>query len=323
MRPGRMLRSAVLLALVLASAGCSRTATPDQVRAWNAEIDSLLAEQDSLRVRAAELVAADASLRRLPQGDVVLSVPTRFIRQVLERVFEDVADHVTLTMLGLRAHIEKSVKKVIPIGDFVLDIDIHRVRGTLRPRPPELTFGGNQVAMSLPVEVQEGTGTATVNFVWDGKNISGMTCGDFEVTQRVSGNVVPAEYRLDGTMKLAIKGNRIVCTPVFPETKIRLRLEPSKESWAAVDSILAEKSGVCGWVLDKVDVHGLLEGLINERGFNVRLPVHKIKPFALPAGVRDTIQVGDRVLAFTTRTNTLRIDPDAIWYSADVEVKPE
>jgi hypothetical protein len=311
----------VVLALLLAPVGCSRTAGPDQARAWNAEIQALQAEQDSLRVRAAELVARDESLRGLPKGDVVLRVPTGFLRKVLDRVFEDVVDNVTLSLKGLKAHIEKSVKKVVPIGEFVLDIDIHEVRGKLRPRTPELSFGGNQVAMSLPVEVHEGDGDATVHFTWYGKNVSGMTCGDLDVTQDVTGSLIPAEYVLVGSMKLAISGNRVVCTPVFPETRIRLRLEPSKESWEAVNAILAEKHGVCGWVLDKVDVPGMLEGKLKENGFNVRLPVHKIRPFALPAGVRDTVQVGNRVLAFTTRTNTLRIDADAIWYSADVELK--
>lgn len=320
---GRALRVALLLAIVPASAGCSRTARPEQVRAWNVELAALQAEQDSLRARASALVSNDESVRRIPKGDVVLSVPTRFVRRVLERVFEDVVDNVTLSLKGLKAHIAKSVKKVVPIGEFVVDIDIHEVRGKLRPRTPQLVFGGDRVAMSLPVEVSQGDGDATVHFVWDGKNVSGMTCGDMDVIQKVTGSVIPAEYLLEGSMKLAIRGSRIVCTPEFPETRIRLRLEPSKESWDAVNAILAEKRGACGWVLDKVDVLGMLEELVQDKGFNVKLPVHKIRPFALPAGVRDTIQVGGRMLTFTTRTNTLRIDPDAIWYSADVAVKPE
>lgn len=323
MRPARATRVALLLGLALTSAGCSRTARPEQVREWNAEIRALQAEQDSLRARVAELVSRDESVRRVPKGDVVLSVPTRFIRQVLERVFEDVADNVSLSLKGLKAHIAKSVRKVVPIGDFVVDIDIHEVRGRLRPRTPQLVFGGNQVALSLPVELSRGDGDATVHFVWDGKNVSGVTCGDMDVTQNVTGSVIPAEYVLEGSMKLAVRGSRIVCTPEFPETRLRLRLKPSAESWQAVDSILAEKHGACGWVLDKVDVPGMLEGLLQEKGFHVKLPMHKIRPFALPAGVRDTIQVGGRMLTFTTRTNTLRLDPDAIWYSADVAVRSE
>jgi hypothetical protein len=74
-------------------------------------------------------------------------------------------------------------------------------------------------------------------------------------------------------------------------------------------------------VLEKVDVPRLLEGIVREKGINVKLPVHKLKPFALPGGVRDTVTVGDKRLAFDTRTNVLRIDHDAVWYSADATVK--
>jgi hypothetical protein len=179
------------------------------------------------------------------------------------------------------------------------------------------------VAMSLPVNVDEGRGEATIRFVWHGKNVAGMTCGDLDVTQRVNGSVIPAEYLVAGSLGLALRDNKIVCTPDFPETKIRIRVKPSDASWAAVDSILAEKHGVCGWVLDKVDVPAMLEGLVQEKGFNVKLPVNKIKPFVLPAGVQDTIAIGQKRLTLDTRTNLLRIDPDAVWYSADVTVKSQ
>jgi len=303
------------------SSGCSRAPSQEQVRAWGAEIHRLETEQDSLRARAAEWVAKDARIRSLPRGSVVVSVPTVFLRNVITRVFDDVADNVTLVLAGLKAHIAKSVKKVVPIGEFVLDVDIHSVSGKLKPGQPDIRFEGNQVSMSLPVTVSEGHGKATVHFVWNGKNVAGATCGDMDVTEDVSGSVIPSTYRVSGSMNLAIRGKEIVCTPLFPETKLRIRLEPSQASWDSVNAILAEKHGVCGWVLDKVNVPALLEKIVQEKGFNVKLPVQKIRPFAVPAGVRDSVTVGDKVLIFDTRTNTLRIDPDAIWYSADVALK--
>jgi hypothetical protein len=311
------------LAVLLSAAGCSQRATPGQLRSWNDELARLQATQDSLRARSAELVANDPRLRRIPKGDVVISVPTDFIRRMLRRVFDDVAGNVTLSLTGLKAHVAKSVKKGIPIGEFVLDIDIQEVTGTLKPGRPEMDFGGNRVAMSLPVDVNEGHGEALLHFVWHGKNVAGMTCGDLDVTQEVDGSVIPSRYVVTGGMGLAVRGSKIVCTPAFPETRILIRVKPSESSWAVVDSILAEKHGVCGWVLDKVDVPSMLEGLVQEKGFQVRLPVHKIPSFVLPAGVRDTVAVGERRLALDTRTNLLRIDRDAVWYSADVSVKPQ
>jgi hypothetical protein len=301
--------------------GCSRRAGRGQIQAWNAEIERLQAEQDSLRARAAELVARDPRIQNLPEGDVVVSVPTVFVRGVIERVFADVVDNVTLSLSGIKAHVEKTIKKVITIGDLVLDVEIHEVIGKLQPGRPDVRFGGDRVSLALPVALKEGHGKATIHFVWDGKNVADATCGDMDITETVAGSVIPDSYSVSGSMSLAIRDNRIVCTPTFPETKVRIHMKPSEASWAAVNDILASKHGVCGWVLDKVDVPGLLEGIVQEKGINIKLPINKIKPFVLPSGVRDTVTVGTRVLAFETRTKTVRIDPDAIWYSADVEVK--
>ncbi len=311
---------AALLALLVVFSGCSRKPTSEQIQSWRAELQGLQAEQDSLRARAAELVAADPHLRNLPQGDVVLAIPTAFIRSVIVRVFDDVADNVTLGLTNLNARVTKSVKKVVKIGEFVLDVDIHSIRGKLQPGQPDLRFGDDRVLMTLPVTVSEGIGEATLHFVWDGKNVSGAACGDLDVTEKLTGSVIPSDYVVSGSMGLAMRGNEIVCTPVFPETKVRIRVKPSQASWDAVNAILAEKHGVCGWVLDKVNVPALLENIVQEKGFNVGLPVHKIPAFVVPAGVQQSVTVGGKTLTCDTKTNTLRVDPDAIWYSADIEL---
>ena len=323
MRPAVALAGAMFAALLVAVSGCSRQPSAAQAQAWSAEIQALQAEQDSLRSRVAEVVAKDPRIQNLPKGDVVLSVPTAFLQSVIERVFDDVASNVTLSMSGIKAHVAKKVKKIVTIGEFVVDVDIKRVTGKLRPGRPDIDFGGNAVSMSLPVELSEGFGEAMIHFVWDGKNVADAACGDMDLTQRLTGSVIPSKYVVKGRMTLAIQGTQIVCTPDFPETKLLIRVKPSKASWAAVDSILAEKRGVCGWVLDKVDVPSLLAGVVQEKGFNVKLPLYKIKSFPLPGGVRDTVKVGDQVVSFASTMNSFRIDRDAVWYAASVAVKRE
>jgi len=315
---------ALILAVALAGGwGCARRPSPAEVQAWNAEIAALQAEQDSLRSRAAELVAADPRIQQLPKGDVVISIPTSFLRNVIERVFADVADNATLNLGGIKAHVAKKVKKIITIGEFVVDVDIHEVIAHLEPGQPKVDFGNNIVSMSLPVKVREGHGKATVHFLWNGKNVADLTCGDMDVTRTLTADVIPARYVVAGRLKLAITENKVVCSPVFPETRVRIKVEPTKASWAAIDSLLAEKHGVCGWVLDKVDVPTLLAGIVEEKGFNVKLPINKIRPFMLPGGVTDSVQVGDRTILVSTKMNTIRIDPDAIWYGADVALQSQ
>jgi hypothetical protein len=315
--------AAILAASLAIAPGCSRKASPREQATWNAEIAALQAEQDSLRSRGAELVAKDARIQALPKGDVVLGIPTAFVRGTIERVFVDVASNVTLSLSGLKVHVEKTVKKVVTIGKFTVDVDLTNITGKLKPGKPEMSFGTNELSLILPVDVTEGVGFATIHFVWDGKNVAGIACGDMDITQKVSGTVIPGSYVVPGRMKLAIDSSKVICTPAFPETKLRLRIKPSKASWAAIDSILGPRSGACGYVIDKVNVPNLLSELLEVKGVNVGLPFHKLKPFVLPGGVSDSVTVGDKVLLISTRVNSIRIDPDAIWYGASVAVKAE
>lgn len=310
-----------LLALLLACGACSRTPSAAEERRWDGEIQRLEATQDSLRRRAAELIAQDPVVRSIPRDDVVIAVPTAFVRDVLTRVFTDVASNVTLRLGGLKAHVEKSVKKVVTIGVFTVDVDILEVLGKLKPEPPAAVFGDGRIALTLPVNVASGDGKARIRFVWDGKNVAGMTCGDMDLTREVTGEVVPARYVVHGNLGLKIGPAGVTGVPSFPETRLRLRVTPSRAAWDTVQAILDEKHGVCGWVLDRVDVPKLLANVTESKGFNVKLPLDKIKPFVIPAGVRDSVRVGERMLAVDARTTLLRVDADAIWYGASVDVK--
>jgi len=315
-----MAASAALVLLAALGAGCSRSASQDQVRGWSGEIARLEAEQDSLRRRVTELIARDPKIQALPEGDIVVAVPTAFLRDVIEHLFEDVADHVTLSLSGLRAHVAKTVKKVVTIGEFVVDVDSLKAVGRLRPGKPALTFGRGGVSLTLPVTVTEGRGEAVIHFVWNGKNVAGVTCGDMDIRQRVDGTLVPADYVLSGTLGFDLRGSRAVGTFHFPETRLQIRVKPSQKSWDAINALLEEKRGVCGWVLDKVDVPSLLSGVVETKGFNVKIPLDRLQPLRFPAGAQDSVTVGGRTLAVSAQTRTFRIDPDAIWYSADVRV---
>ena len=318
----RLTSGILLLALLAAAGGCTRRPSASQQQAWEGELRRLTVEQDSLRARVTALIQADPRMQKLPPGDVVMVVPTAFLRSVIEQVFDDVVGNVTLGVRGLKSHVAKSVHQVIPIGDYVLDVDVHELGGVLSPGRPVLGFGGDRASILLPVRVREGRGEATFHFVWKSKGLPDLTCGDWDITQKVSGTVVPSEYLLSGGMSLRTRGNRIVCTPEFPETRLRLRVTPSPASRDAVRSLLAQKRGVCGWVLEQVDLPGLLSAMLEAQGFDVAIPMNRIPSLDLPAGVRESVRVGGRVLVVEARTRTLRLDTEAIWYSADVTMRP-
>ena len=76
--------------------------------------------------------------------------------------------------------------------------------------------------------------------------------------------------------RLLASARQILAEPVFPPLRIKLRVEPSEESWAAAQKVLDDKTGVCGFVLDRANVMETVRRLL-DKGFTVRLPTEKIK----------------------------------------------
>lgn len=312
-----MRRLAALLACALAAAGCRRDASSKEE--LQKEVEALQRERDLLRARVGDLMGKEPRLAGMPETTVRVGVPTSLARTLIERVLSGVADQVTLELRGMRAHKEGSVKKLVTIGTYTLDVDVLRVRGQLRTGKPETTFGSDQVAVALPVSVASGTGEAKVRFVWDGKNVGGAVCGDLDVTREVNGSVKKATYPVKGTLALAARDGRIQATPRFPETRVRLEVEPSKESWAAVQKLLDEKEGVCGFLVDKIDITKVVRDAL-AKGFNVRLPTEKLKPVAVPVGIEPQVAVAGKTLAFAVELGGLAITEHALWIGANVTV---
>lgn len=310
--------AAFAFVLIAASLSCGRRdrQTPDEIRA---EIQSLEKERDGLRQRADELMSRDPRVQRMPDTPVRVGVPTTLARNLVERVVAGFVDQITLELKNLKVKKSGTVRKVVTLGQYDLRVDIHHVSGRLKTGKPQVTFGGDQVALALPVTVASGSGRATIHFKWDGKNVAGATCGDLEVSQEVSGGVRPDTYPVRGSLALAATAQEILAQPKFPLIKVNLRVVPSEESWAAVDRILGEKEGLCGYVVEKVDVRGIVQRLV-EKGFRVRLPTEKIRPMAVPVGIEPTMEVRGQPVALTIQVGDLAITEDVIWLGARVSV---
>jgi len=315
----RVLASGVAAALSLGGAGgCRRpdAAAPEQMEA---RIAALERERDVLRARVAELMTRDPRLAGVPDAALRVGVPTTLARTLVQRVMTGFVDQVNLRLADLKVHKAGTVRKVVTIGDYRVDIAIHEVSGRLETGEPDVRFGGNEVTVALPVRIAEGSGRATVDFDWDGKNVSGGVCGDLHVRQEVSGSVKPARYPVRGSLRLTTTAAEILAAPRFPRLAVNLKVEPSPESWAAVQKILEEKKGLCGFVLDKVDVRHAIEELL-ARGFDVRLPTEKLKPMAVPVGIASTMTVGDKTITLVVKVAGLTITEDMIWLGADVSL---
>jgi hypothetical protein len=319
MTPRRKTSAFLALALALPTLACGRreAASPEEMEERLRALDREIPE---LRSRLGELVAQDPRLQGMPESGVRVGVPTTLARTLIQKVVTGFVDSVTLRLADIGVRKAGRVKKVVTLGEYRLVVHINEVIGHLQTGTPEVTFGGNRVSVRLPVRIASGTGDALVDFDWEGKSVGGAVCGDMRVKQEVAGKVKPAEYPLSGSLDLEARSQQILASPRFPVMKVNLEVEPSAESWAAVQRILDSQTGVCGFVVDKVDIKGVLEGLL-AKGFNVKLPTHKIKPMAVPVGIAPTMTVNGEPARIDVKVSKLAITETMLWLGADVSVE--
>lgn len=291
--------------------------TPEQIRQ---QIVALDAERAALRGRLEGLLVGDPRTDGMPESPVRVGVPTSLARTLITQMLTGLGGRVTLDLRDIRTRRTGTVRRVVTLGDYDLTATVTRVRATLRPGTPRLTFGGNRIALALPVTVG-GTARAEVDFTWDGRTVAGAVCGDMHVTETVTGTLVSRTYPVAGAVQLSADATGILAQPRVPRLRMHVDVTPSSESWAALQRILDEKRGLCGFVLDRVDVPGVVKRLI-DRGFDIRVPTERVKAMALPVGVAPTLMVRGQPVALDIRVGDLAITERMIWLGAEVALAP-
>lgn len=290
-----------------------------------AEIQALQAERDLLQQKIADHLtrAGEKSLARAPRAGVMIGIPTSLARSVVEQVVTGLFKETTLTLRNLHVSKDGGVKaKMIfrkkKVGGYALDVDIHEVRGLLRPGKPELTFANGRIGISLPVSIAEGSGSAGIRFQWDSKGLAAnLVCGDVDLTREVTGGVRPQDYRVAGVFGIAADGDAIMLRPDFGELAVRIFVVPSEQAWQVVDGVVAEQRAGCRMALEKMDIKGIL-GKLLDKGFNVKIPKKIFKPVRLPAGVRASLDVQGVKLDLSATPSALLVAEDRLWYGADL-----
>jgi hypothetical protein len=255
----------------------------------------------------------------MPNTTVRIGVPTILARALIQRIAAGFVDRITLELKNIKVRKSGTIKKIVTLGEYQLHITINRVTARLKTGKPTVTFGGNKVAMAMPVSVVSGSGRATIHFKWDGKNIAGAVCGDLDITQEVKGGVRPDHYSVSGALVLTATTEQLLAEPVFPRLTVKLKVLPAPESWAAAQKIIDDKRGICGFVLDRVDILGAVRKII-DKGFTVRIPTEKIKPLAVPVGINPSMQVREHTVALGISLSDLAITKSMIWLGSDVTV---
>ncbi|HVR71209.1 MAG TPA: hypothetical protein VMT87_10230 [Vicinamibacteria bacterium] len=315
---------AVLLAV--SAAACARpgeTPVPADVAAARRAIEAL-------RARVDERMAGEPHVRELlernARSDVVVGLRSALVEDIVREVARRYLDRVELD-LDLQREVEerREVEVSTPFGrvsagEWRLHLVVHRVRGTLSSRTPEVRPArGNRLALRIPVRLEGAQGTATAHFVWDARALARVVCRDFEITRRVSGRVLADEYALEGEFELQAGPQALLVRPVFPRRRFRLRVDLAEHSWGIVRSALDEQDRIlkCGLALEPDEILPKLRARLTE-GFDIALPRSLFRAVDLPAGVRQSVSVEDTQVELTVRTDELRVADQAVWYAVSV-----
>jgi len=312
--------------LVLAFAACrSRLRGDDLFRARR--------EHARMRAAFAQLSARDPVVTEaLAQGgDLVVGIRPALVQAVLREVAGRYLDRVALDLpLDAKIHETNEVEVGtflgrIHAGDWTLDVTIHRVRGTLRAGVPHVSpAAGNALALSLPVRIEEGHGTATVHFKWESHSVASVVCHDFELTRPLAGLVLPRDYALDGTFELSAGADRLRAEPRFPPREFRIQVDLTPKSWNEVRAAIEEQDQVlrCGLGIDSDKLLATIRDRLHE-GFDITLPRSIFRTVDFPAAVRQDVAIEDKRVDLAVRTHGLAITPAAVWYAADVRTRIE
>jgi hypothetical protein len=295
--------------------------TAAAIESQEAELASLEAERKVLQQRLDELAPKDKNFVGMPRTALRFGVPTSLTRDLVKRVAAGLVDQVTLVLEDIHVNRTGTIRRVVALGEYDLDVTVDRVVGHLRTGEPDIQFGGNQVKVVLPVSLASGSGRATIHFKWDGHNVAGAVCGDLDITREVTGGVKPDRYTVGGTLLLSSTTEQIVFSPRFPTLTVNLKVLPSAESWAAVQKVVEEQEGVCGFVLGKVDILQAVRRIV-DKGFNVRLPTERLKPIAVPVGIEPSVTIRGRPLTLGLRVGGFAITQSAIWLGAQMDILP-
>jgi len=330
---GRRLTLAVLLAVVAAITVTVGVTTmryrPKAEREDPATIErqivQLTATRDSLRAQVYQAVLSSDVLDGQPEGDVLIGLPTPFVEAAVRSVVTGWFREVELRLPRINLKKSGEVKARIGIfgrrrvGQYTLAVRLDDVRGRLQPDVPELTFGGDVITIAVPVRVVAGTGVAHIKADWESRGLAGRVCGDMSAERDVTGQVRARTYVARGRIVLSAVDGAVLADPDFPGLAIRLFIDPSARSVAALDSLMASRGGLCGYAIDKSNASERLQALVG-RGFNVKIPQRFFRPIRLPIAVETAVPLENRRLALQVTPRALSVHPSTVWIAANVSL---
>lgn len=291
-------------------------------RARERRLDALERTRDDLRARLAVLRAKDAVAASAPPGDVVIGVPEAVVGDLIRQAAAAFLSRVEIDLRDVEIHrtgrvrVRTAVGHVTP-GFYDLDVRIHELRAVLEPGTPQVSLRGPQIQVEAPVRLAHGEGRGGLRLRWDSRGLARAFCPDFESRLRVAGTVVPRSYAVSGRLSGDVAEGALTATPSFPDLRVNVRVEPSADSWRALDRLLGERPRRCRAVLGLADVPGQVRRAL-ERGIDVLVPRTVIRPLRFPARLQRVLTREGHETRLRLEPRRMEVTPQMVWYGADL-----
>jgi hypothetical protein len=298
-------------------------------RLWQREsrLAGLTETRRVLREELAALRDRDPLMASAPAGAILVGLPEEVGAGLLGHVTGGPLRQVDLELRNLTVRKSGSVRVKLlfgrmTAGTYALDLRIQEIHGVLEPGAPKLSYAGGRVGIEIPVHVARGEGSGTLRLRWNSKGVANAICGDFAARIPVAGRVVPRTYPVKGSFGLELREGTLVAVPSFPDLAVNLKIEPSPESWQALDRVLGERGFQCRAALKKADLPALIRRLL-DKGFGVKVPQKIFRPLRLPAGLQTELEMSGERFAVRVTPRELKVTPHVVWYAADLEATRE
>jgi hypothetical protein len=319
-------RASPLAFAALAFAACAgRTPQDDPTRMAQLRRSYDQLHQRLERAAATEPLVASAFA---DHGQVLLAIRSGLIEELAGNVARRYLDRVRLDVTAVKGHGSGQLGKQtlfgrLKVGAWSVSVDLGEMVGELRAGDPRVGLRGpDLIEIELPVEVQETEGEATLHFAWASAGLANVVCRDFELTRRIHGRVLAQRHVLSGALRLVNTGERLTATPVFPDRRVRLKMDLDANSWEVVRAALRSQNELakCGLLMHPDEGLAQLKELA-ARGIDVRLPRSIFRTVSLPAQLRQTVKVNQHRVGLRLTAQSLRIETATLWSSVSVQVQ--
>lgn len=321
-----MTRPRAVLALLLVWTVFARAQELPTVTETRLRIERLKTERARLQEELRSSLNDDAKLVDAPGGAVLIGVPASLVESIVSEALTGPLRNVRLNLKDVVKVERKDIIRaktflgMMTLGHYALTVNVREVAAVMKPHAPKLGFGGNRIAIDLPVSVEAGAVKANLHFKWDGRKLAGVVCGDLTSEHDLRAAVPPVTARLRGRFDLEARGEKLIVKPVIAPIDLAFKVEPQQRTWDFIDELIESKNAVCEAALRKAAVGQKVKDLV-ARGFKVRIPTNWLHAMTLPASFRDTVDLKGATAGLAITPAGVSITKTRIWYGADLAVR--